>query len=135
MASTIDIQRTVDQDSARIVAEALERLEPFGVLLSDRQAVEAYLAANVDLAPILEGLCASARNAFGPRVELSLELYKDREQDDEYPTLYVRKDEYEPGILEQLESIMSPFHDQLAQSSGNILVTTDYRRPRGNHGV
>jgi hypothetical protein len=92
---------------------------------------EDYVANHLDLAPLLVGVCARLREAFGQQTELSLEFYEDPEQQDNFPILYVRPPKYESGILKQIESVVAPFLPQLEAASGHLLITTDFRRARG----
>jgi hypothetical protein len=132
MAHAIPTQSRTDGSAVAPVLNGglLHRLTPFKVALSDRAEVEEYIATHPDLAPLLEGICARLRDAFGHRAEFSLEFYKDPEQPDQYPILYVRQPSYEAGILSQIESVISPFMPQLEDASGHLLITTDFRRPR-----
>ena len=133
MAHVIPIQSHTDDGTPAPVLNGglLHRLTPFNVALPDRAEVEVYLASHPDLAPLLEDICTRLRNEFGPRIELSLEFYKDPEQQDQYPILYLRQQQYEAGILNQIESAINPLMPQLEDASGHLLVTTDFRRPRG----
>ncbi len=54
---------------------------------------------------------------------------------DNVSQLYVRMEKYDARILERIEAVSVQYEDQLAQVSGYLLVTTDFRRPRRNHGV
>jgi hypothetical protein len=133
MAHAVPIQGHTDGSAVAPVLNGglLHRLTPFNVVLADRTEVEEYIAGHPDLAPLLEGICVRLRDAFGHRTELSLEFYKDPEQQDQYPILYVRQPTYEAGILNQIESVVEPFMPQLEDASGHLLITTDFRRPRG----
>jgi hypothetical protein len=99
------------------------------VLGPDQASVREYLHAHPHLGQPLSSVCDATRHAFGPDAELSLELYRDPEADDRYLTLYVRLEKYDARILERIEAVRLPFEDQLAQFSGHLLVTTDFRPP------
>jgi hypothetical protein len=131
MAHTIPIQTQMNDSTLApaLSGGLLHRLTPFNTLLRDRIELEDYLATHSDLAPLLEGICARLRDVFGLDAELSLEFYKDPEQQDQYPIVYVRQQKYEAGVLKRIESVMSPFMAQLEDASGHLLVTTDFRRP------
>jgi hypothetical protein len=111
--------------------DILNRLTRSNILLAKRDEVEEYVAHYPALGSLLDGVCATVRDAFGQGVELSLELYKDPEEQDQYLTLYVREGKYEFGILSRIEAVASQFTAQLETVSGHLLVTTDFRRPRG----
>jgi hypothetical protein len=132
MAGTIPIQH----DAAPITqlpafkGGLLDVFAPFHVLLTNRSEIEAYAATHADAVALLESICAKLRDAFGPHAELSLEMYRDPEQDDEYLSLYVRQQKYQAGILHQIEDVCAPFMPKLETASGNVIITTDFRRPR-----
>jgi hypothetical protein len=108
----------------------LQRLAPYDVLCANRDELEAWLADHADLTPLLERVCARLREEFGQHAELSLEFYKDPEQQDQYPVLYVRQRKYEAGILKRIESVVNPFLPQFEAASGDLLITTDFRPAR-----
>jgi hypothetical protein len=60
-----------------------------------------------------------------------LELYRDPEIDDEYLTLYVRQRRYDADkLLEEIEDLRAGSQAALRETSGWLLVTTDFRPPR-----
>jgi hypothetical protein len=79
----------------------LRRLAKHGVLLPEAQDVVAYLAEHSQLTRLLPNIAAQVRQAFGPQVELTLELYKDPE--------IVRKEHYKSDILDRLQQIELEF--------------------------
>jgi hypothetical protein len=122
-------------------AEALALTEVFlslaghNIALPDAKETLAYLADKPQLAQLLPNIYAEVRQALGPDVELSLEVYKDREDDDPYLTLYVRKDKYEHNILDHLQAVSEGFNHRLEEVPGYLLLTTDFSQPRGTHAV
>jgi hypothetical protein len=129
--TTIQGPTGTDTPASVLNGGILHRLAPFNVVWTDRVELESYLSNRPELTVLLEGICARLRKVFGLQAELSLEYYKDPEQHDEYPILYVRQAKYEAGILTQIETAVSAFMPQLEDASGHLLVTTDFRRPRG----
>jgi hypothetical protein len=115
--------------------DALDRLTTFNVLVTGRDEIAGYLTHHSDLEMLLEGICSKVREVFGPDAELALELYKDPEIDDRYLTLYVRQEKYQPGIIDRIEAVASQFMTQLETASGYLLITTDFRRPRGSDAI
>jgi hypothetical protein len=105
------------------------------IVVPNVQDVEAYLAEHPQLAQLLPDICAEVRQALGSEVELSLELYRDPEIEDRYLTLYVRKEKYEPEILDRLQAVSESFNHRLEAVPGYFLLATDFSRPRGNHAV
>jgi hypothetical protein len=80
-------------------------------------------------------IAEQARQEFSHDAERSLELYRDPEVNDQYLTLYIRQTRYDADILARIHRVVEPFADQLAQASGYLLLTTDFRPPRGTHAV
>jgi hypothetical protein len=113
----------------------LQRLTTLNLVAPVPREVEAYFENHDDLARLLEPIFIRLRSVFGQNAELSLEIYKDPEQHDQYPILYIRQSKYEAGILKQIESAVESFMTQLEDASGHLLVTTDFRRPRGSNVI
>ncbi len=82
----------------------------------------------------LEPICKRARKHFRPDVELSLEVYRDPEIDDEYLTLYVRQSEYDLTIMDRIDEVREQLAALLNHVSGSLLITTDFCPPRGSMG-
>ncbi len=113
----------------------LKQLAESNVLLPNRPEVLGYARRHADLAALLPGIAAPVREFFGPDVELSLELYKDPEINDRYLTLYLRQQIFDPDLIDRIDEFRPRFYDELNQVSGHLLITTDYRKPRGIHAV
>ncbi len=113
----------------------LQELLVQGVSIPVQAEVRQYLAQYPDLSEVLPRICAAIRGDLGPAFELSLELYKDPEIDDCYLTLYVRKGTYDAPMADQINAIASQFDDQLSNVAGYLLITTDFRPPRGANGL
>lgn len=67
------------------------------------------------------------REKFGENSQISVELYRDPEFDDQYISIYVRQDSYDDDILEQIEEVCSEYEEALSDTSGWLLVTTDFK--------
>jgi hypothetical protein len=121
------------QNSTDVTSEieaALSWLGSEGIVIPQPAAVRDYLLRYPDMADLLPLVCKVARERLGKDTQLSLELYRDPEIDDEYLTLYVRQENYDEHILEMLESVSAEYEEKLTESSGWLLVTTDFRPPR-----
>lgn len=121
------------QNSTDVTSEieaALSRLGSEGIVIPQPATVRDYLLRYPDIADLLPSVSKVARDRLGMRTQLSLEVYRDPEIDDEYLTLYVRQDNYDEHILDLIESISAEYEDKLAGRSGWLLVTTDFRPPR-----
>jgi hypothetical protein len=92
--------------------------------------VRDYLLRYADMIDLVLSVCTSAREKFSAPTQLSLELYRDPEIEDEYLTLYVRQKNYEANILDTIENISAPFDAELSTKSGWLLATTDFSPPR-----
>ena len=99
------------------------------------EEVDSYLAQFPELAVLVPEICAALRAEFGDEAELALEMYTDPEIEDRYLTLYVRQAVYDRRIIERIDRTCSAFEDRQAGIPGYLLVTTDFRSPRCNHGV
>jgi hypothetical protein len=84
-------------------ADPLLNLRAHQVTLPNRRTVRQFLEAAPSIAEFLPPLCERLRCEFGPKAELSLELYRDPEIDDEYLTLYVRETHYGADILDRID--------------------------------
>jgi len=109
-------------------------LRQWAVVVPDEAGVQAYLAAYTPLAQDLSRICGHVREQFGEAVELSLELYVDPEIADTYLTLYVRQEQYDPSMVNQIDKVRSAFEDQSRYGDGYLLITTDFHPPK-NHGI
>jgi hypothetical protein len=113
----------------------LSALAPSATVTPNHAAVKGYLAEFPDLAAVIPPIAEAVRQEFGADAELALELYTDPEIADRYLTLYVRQASYGEGTIGRIDRACSPFEEELARKSGQLLVTTDFRPPRGSHGV
>lgn len=112
------------------VEEVLKSLPQMQVLLPRGGEVRHYLLRHSDLCDLLPAICLAVRERFGTDTQLSLEVYRDSEIEDEYLTLYVRQRCYGPDIVEAIEEIREGYEEKLSGRSGWFLVTTDFRSPR-----
>ena len=113
----------------------LKRLTALNVLIPHQEEILRYLDEYAPLGKPLVRICAKLVQEFGTDVELSLELYKDPEIDNRYLSLYVRLEKYDTDILQRIDTATKPFDKQLEKAPGYLLVTTDFRRPRGKDAI
>jgi|SRR5579884_3615533 len=109
----------------------LDQLAATGVGVAHPDEVCAYLAQHPDVAGLLVKACERARLEF-PANELVLTVNHDPEIDDPYLMLYVRQWPYPPDILQRLNAVWDPFEDLLSQSSGWLVISTDFRKPESS---
>jgi hypothetical protein len=122
---------SIAEVNAGAQADPLHSLALLRVTTKRPEELEEYLADHADLAAAIDDVCSAVRAAFGAEAELALELYNDPEVDDRYVTLYVRQHQYLPDFMDWIESVADPFRAHLDSLSGHLLITTDFRRPRG----
>ena len=94
-----------------------------------------YLAQHPDLAGIVPAMVQEARNEFGPDAEVFVSLHSDREIHDRCLTVCVRLPVYSPDVMDRIDRVSRPFDDALEQTTGDLLLTTDFRKPNPAHGV
>jgi len=105
------------------------------VVIPREGEVRDYLNQYPDLRDVLGRVSVSARQEFGEKAELALEVYGDPESDDRYLAFYVRPPIYDLQIMTRIERIRDQFRDSLADCSGWLLVTTDFLPPGYRNGV
>jgi hypothetical protein len=93
------------------------------------QEVVQYLLAHPGLYIIALDTCFSVKEVFGHNSQISLELYHDPEIHDEYLTIFVRQENYEPDIIEKIDAISTDYEIALAGESGYLLINTDFCPP------
>jgi hypothetical protein len=121
---------TRQTDAPSAIDEMLEQLQSRHVLVPSPFEVKDYLSRYPELADLVARIAHSAGRRFGEQAQLSLELYRDPEIEDEYITLYVRMVKYEAAIMDMIEKIRDEFAEDLAEMRGWLLLTTDFQLPR-----
>jgi len=116
-------------------AATLAELSLHQVVVPHPDEVTGYVQCYPQMGNGLPSLCATVRQELGADVELSLELYQDPEIDDRYLSLYVREREYRPDLMARIEAVRERVNPKLDDVPGDFLVTTDFRRPRGQNGI
>ncbi len=105
------------------------------VRLDGQDEIFNYIKNHFVFGKLVVRICEAMRSHFGGEVELVLTYYRDPEIDDPHLTLLVRQAPYPPDLLDQIDAVRAPFDHELDQSTGMLVVTTDYCSPRGSHGV
>jgi hypothetical protein len=106
-----------------------DSLATSGVYVPRPERVQAYLHEYPDMVHVVGNICMAAHDQFGPDSELLLDVYCDPEIDDRYLSLVVRQASYPANFMSRIEELTAKFADELAQISGWIVVTTDFRPP------
>ena len=122
-------ERAYRKRSAEVEA-ALSSLGSPDVVLPEREAVREYFLRHPDMSGPVKHACTLSRERLGAGPQLSLEVYRDPEIEDEYLALFVRQEEYDEQVLDIIESISEQHREELAETSGWLLVTTDFCPPR-----
>jgi hypothetical protein len=106
-----------------------------GLFVADPDEIADYFRQHPELEELVARIAAGLRSRFGDGTELVLTYYRDPEIDDPHLTLLVRQAPYAPDLLDQIDAVRAPFDQELEQSTGMLVVTTDFCPPRGSHGV
>ena len=122
------MQRQITKSSA----SGEHRAIPRDVALPNPAEVSRWLADDPKLAELIPSVCRHMRKHMGPAVELSLEVYRDPEIDDQYLTLYVRQEHYDVSIMDRIDQARTGLMRSLARVAGRLFITTDFCPPRGN---
>jgi hypothetical protein len=122
--------------SATLIAETiaalpieptLERLRVQGIRIPYPAEVRDYLSRYPDLLSLTRKVCELASAEFAGKATLSLEPYVDPEIGDRRLTLYVRQEPYDHSIWDGIERIRASYEDEIADLSGWLQVTVDFR--------
>ena len=100
------------------------------VILAQWSGVRDYLTNHPDVVGLVLSVCEKASKRFGMNAQLSLEVYRDPEVEDAYLTFYVRQQPYDEKILDVIGEINREFELELADKSGWLVISTDFRPPR-----
>ena len=109
--------------------EILRRLIEKRTLIENAEAVRDYFIVHagveLQLFAAIESVCCN----LGSKAECYLKVYHDPEISDEYLTLYVRNVEYPSNFMEVLDHIQEVSNAFRRESTGYVLVTTDFVTP------
>jgi hypothetical protein len=100
------------------------------VLIPLPDSIRNYLLQHLDMLQYLQLVCKIALDRVGSSSQLSLEVYHDPEIQDEYLTLYIRRSHYDENISKLIDEVASECQEYLSDTSGWLLVTTDFRPPQ-----
>ncbi|MDP2897306.1 MAG: hypothetical protein Q8Q12_12260 [bacterium] len=111
------------------IEEMFSSLSSRGIRIPDVVEVRDYLLRYPEMTDVVALVCDLASEHFGAGTQLSLEVYHDPEMDDEYLTLHVRQQRYEQHIMKKIEDLWKACGPYLADTSGWLLLTTDFAPP------
>ena len=106
-----------------------------GVALDVMDGVAGYFRQHPQLEGLVARIAAALRSRFGDGTELVLTYYRDPEIDDRPLTLLVRRPQYQPGFIAEIDAVMEAFEDERDRFDGLLVVSSDYRLKRDGHGV
>ena len=93
------------------------------------QAARDYLAEHPDVRQPLMTAWNAALEEFHADAEISVEVFSEPDEDDEYLTLYVRQEEYQDDILDRIDAVRMQLRRSPTANIGRILLTTDFQPP------
>jgi len=120
---------------AKNVGSPPRSLSAMGVFSDNWTAVRGYLRRHRDLSSGLPKIINDVRNEFGPQADLSLDVYRDPEIDDQYLTLRLILPRYGPDTMNRIEAVSRGFEQHIRPTAGYVLLTTDFCPARQTHAV
>jgi hypothetical protein len=108
------------------IEDTFSSLRKQQILIPRPDEVRGYLIDYPDLIDPLVSVCGIGRAHFATPIQLSLELYRDPEIDDQYLTLYVRQQDYDDSLLDEIDKVCEERRPLLEGIDGHLLVTTDF---------
>lgn len=131
-STMLDFWRVFATKSAGVssdIENVLSLLRQTRVRIPCPSELRSYLAHHPDMISKLLPVCGIVRGFLKTQAQLSLELYTDPEVQDEYLTLYVRQENYDADIIDDLDRAFEQCRELLENSSGWLIVTTDFQSP------
>lgn len=104
----------------------------YNVLVPSMNNVANYLSDYPNLKRIVTISLEDINSLFEDEVQLSLEMFNDNENEDEFLILYIRQEKYNSNIMSEIDKIRANYQPLLKDSSGYYLVTTDFQLPINN---
>jgi len=104
--------------------------------IEDKTEILQYINIFPTIFTCIEKAVYKARELFDDTTELSLEMFfSPEDQDDYYPTLYIRQYNYEPFIMDKINEICRDYESLLSKQikadwNGWFLTMTDYQLPK-----
>ena len=103
-------------NTATIENSLLSLQNYLGFVFPHPKEVIDYLVKHRDLYDITLLACLLAENTFGNNSQISLKLYHDPEISDEYLTLYIRQEDYDPEIIDKIDAISQEYEELSSES-------------------
>ncbi len=121
---------SISEEVENLLEEVLEN----HVRILEPDEVRWYLRRHPELTDVVRAALRAVRKHL-PRADLSLEVYFDPEIDDSYLAIYARQSRYDESFMVSLEDAEAEFLHLLADRSGWLQLTTDFREPHTTHGI
>lgn len=121
-------QPTESIETESIIIKLLWDLRQQGVLLTHPEEIYDYLLRFPDLIGVIYEVVLMACT-YLQDAQLSLEVYRDPEIDDEHLVLYARWRVYDERTMDQIRSVRDRYRPLLAGKSGWLILTTDFQQP------
>ncbi len=107
----------------------LDTLRQSGVFVEGANLVRRYLHSYPELIDTVRVMCQAVRQEF-PDACLTLTLYQDPEVEDEFLSLFVRRELYDGSETARIRHIQNQFREKTQSTSGWFLVLTDFQPPQ-----
>lgn len=119
-----------DNATAQPKRAAQENQEDDALSFINDPAALAYLAQHPDARLPLMEVWSAALEEFRTDAEVSVELFSEPDEDDEYLTLYVRQEEYQDDLLDRIDAVRRQLRTSLVANMSRVFLTTDFQPPR-----
>ena len=90
--------------------------------------VAEFLSKHKDIIEIVLTGCSLAHSGFNQNKSLTLEVFHDEEDGDEYLTLILRQNTYPDDFMDQIKKISNVYRSEIAGKSAYFLITTDFEK-------
>ncbi len=107
----------------------LETLHRAGVEIECTDEVQRYLRCYPELMEAVQAMSLAARQKF-PDAQLVQTVYQDPEVEDEFLSLFVRRDTYDGSETATIRRIHDEFRSLTQSLSGWFLILTDFQPPQ-----
>ncbi|MCS7178064.1 MAG: hypothetical protein RML46_03165 [Anaerolineae bacterium] len=116
------------------IQETLEKIRRHGLKIIKTNEVQDYLQRYPELIDLVPEVARLVRSHL-PDAQLTLSLYHDPEEEDEYLILCARFAKYDELALERIRRTRSAYRDMLTGCQGWIFLTTDFQAPESPYAV
>ncbi len=124
-------EESVDPAVQANINALLDTLRQSGIVVEGAELVCSYLHAYPDLMDTVRAMSLAVRREF-PDACLTLTLYQDPEVEDEFLSLFVRREAYDGSETARIRRIHEQFRENTQGVSGWFLVLTDFQPPKKN---